>query len=103
MRYQITTDSAFPLRLNETDPVASVLQSLRILLSTRKGSVPLYRDFGISMEFLDRPLPTARALLSSEVQTAIQQYEPRARLIEVVIRETSPGSLSFMAEVEING
>ncbi|OUP12559.1 GPW/gp25 family protein [Anaeromassilibacillus sp. An200] len=103
MRYQITTDAAAPLRLNETDPVASVLQSLRILLSTRKGSVPLYRDFGISMEFLDCPLPTAQALLTSEVQTAIQQYEPRARLIKVVVQETSPGNLSLAAEVELNG
>ena len=41
---------------NPASVVAEVLQNVRTILSTRKGSVPLDRDFGISWEYLDRPI-----------------------------------------------
>ena len=35
------------LKLNETDPVAAVLQEVAVLLGTRQGEVPLFREFGL--------------------------------------------------------
>jgi len=41
--------------------VAEVMQNVRIILTTRKGTVPLDRDFGISQEFLDSPINITQA------------------------------------------
>ena len=59
MRYTVSAASTGTLRFNETDRVASILQNITMILSTRKGSVPLYRDFGLPMDFVDRPAPVA--------------------------------------------
>ncbi len=63
--------------------VAEILQNVRTILSTRKGSVPLDRDFGISWEYLDRPIDVAQMLMRSEIIDAVSKYEPRARVESV--------------------
>jgi phage baseplate assembly protein W len=63
--------------------VEEVIQNVRTILSTRKGTVPLDRDFGIASEFLDNPLPQARAEISTDVFEQIRRYEPRAQLKEI--------------------
>lgn len=35
--------------------VVEILQNVRTILATRKGSVPLDRDFGLSWQYLDAP------------------------------------------------
>ena len=56
MRYTVSTEDTDELRPGETDETASILQGLRVLLATRRGSVPFYREFGLTMEFLDLSL-----------------------------------------------
>ncbi|MCI8757344.1 MAG: GPW/gp25 family protein [Oscillospiraceae bacterium] len=53
-----------------TDPVESVLQNIAVILSTPKGSVPMYRDFGISVDILDRPIPVAKAMMTADIKEA---------------------------------
>lgn len=62
---------------------AEILQNVRTILSTRKGSVPLDRDFGISWEYLDRPIDVAQMLMRSEIIDAVSKYEPRAKVESV--------------------
>lgn len=102
MTYSVTAGAA--LTLNETDPVASVLQNVAIILSTRCGSCPLYRDFGISMEFLDRPVPVAKTLAYAEIKEAIEAYELRATVAGVTFSEdaNTPGLLIPTVEVNID-
>lgn len=50
------------ITLNETDTVASVLQNVSMIVSTEKGTVPMDRDLGISMAWLDKPLPIAKVM-----------------------------------------
>ena len=47
--------------------VMEILQNVRTILATRKGSVPLDRDFGISWDNVDQSLPAAKMLMRSEV------------------------------------
>nr|WP_287412745.1 hypothetical protein [Pseudodesulfovibrio sp.] len=56
--------------------VESKLQQVRMVLTTVKGSVPLDRTFGLSMTFLDRPLPHAMAEYSGEVVVEVQAQVP---------------------------
>lgn len=102
MTYTVTAGAA--LTLNETDTVASVLQNVAIILATRRGTCPLYRDFGISMDFLDRPMPVAKTLAYAEIKEAIEAYEPRASVIGVTFEEQAdtPGLLIPIVEVNID-
>ena len=57
-----------------------VIQNVRCILATRKGSVPFDRAFGVSWDMLDRPMPVAKAMMIASVVEAIQEYEPRAEV-----------------------
>lgn len=105
MTYTVTAGAAgATLTLNETDTVASVLQNVAIILSTRRGSCPLYRDFGVPMDFLDRPMPVAKTLAYAEIKETIEAYEPRVTVVGVTFEERAdtPGLLIPTVEVHIN-
>lgn len=104
MTYKVTAADIGAISLNETNTVRSVLQNIAIILSTRQGTVPLYREFGLPMRFLDKPIPVARTLLVAEVKEAIEEFEPRAEFIGISFSEdaSTPGKLIPTVEVEIN-
>lgn len=93
------------LRLGETETVRAILRNVAVILATRKGSVPLYREFGISWDALDKPLPIARSMMIPEIREAIEKWEPRAVFRGVEFRQdpAQPGTLIPIVEVEING
>lgn len=68
--------------------VAEVLQNIRTILTTIKYSVPLDREFGLSATMLDEPIPKAQAALSAEIVSAIQKFEPRAKVTFVSFVES---------------
>ncbi|WP_285906827.1 hypothetical protein [Pseudodesulfovibrio pelocollis] len=63
--------------------VRSVLQQVRMVLTTVRGSVPLDRTFGLSLTFLDRPLPHAMAEYTGEVVAQVQAQVPGVRVERV--------------------
>ncbi len=91
--------------LNETDTARSVLQNVEIILGTWQGVCPLYREFGLATEYVDKPVNVARAMLYAEVKEAVEQYEPRARVKDVRVSEdlSAPGRLTVRVEVDIVG
>ena len=58
--------------------VLEIMQNCRTILTTPKGTVPLDREFGISAELLDSPMPAIRAMAEQEIFLAFRKYEPRA-------------------------
>ncbi len=50
-------------------------ERLKILLTTRVGTVVLDREFGINMDFIDKPYPLSTQLYTIEVIQKIQKYE----------------------------
>ncbi len=104
MSYTVTATDLTAIRFNEQETVNSVLQNIAVILSTQKGTIPLYRDFGLNMVFLDRPMPVAKVMMIAEVREAIERWEPRATVLEVSFEEdaSSPGRLIPTVEVEIN-
>ena len=102
------------LEINITDPAEievgaqglnEILQNVRIIVTTRKGSVPLDRDFGVSWQMVDQPTPRARAELTAEIFQAVSKYEPRARVTRVEFDQTADdemdGILTPRVQVEI--
>lgn len=105
MSYTITPASAGGITLNESDTVRSVIQNIKIILATKQLSVPLYREFGMEMRFVDKPVPVAQSLMIVEIKDAIARWEPRAELVSVEfqIDKSAPGKLIPVVEVEIDG
>lgn len=105
MTYKVSSGDLSEITLNESDTVRSVLQNIAIILATQQGTVPLYRDFGLPMRFLDKPMQIAKPMIVAEVKEAIEDWEPRATFVGVEFTETAtaPGQLGVTVEVEING
>lgn len=61
-----------------------IAQNVLTIISTTKFSVPLDRGFGIDTQLLDSPLPAVKAKLTAEIVAAVAQFEPRARVTEVL-------------------
>lgn len=57
-----------------------ILQNVKAIITTIKGSVPLDRAFGISPDVIDEPINIARAKLSAEIVKAVKEFEPRANI-----------------------
>ena len=86
--------------------VPEVMQNVRTILTTRRGTVPLDRDFGISFEFLDSPINTTRAKVEQEIFLQLKRYEPRAILkqikwdVDILSGQIAP---TVKVEVNLNG
>mgnify|MGYP002625792406 FL=1 len=82
-----------------------VIQNVRCILATRKGSVPFDRAFGVSWDMLDRPLPVAKAMMIAVVVEAVQEYEPRAEVrgvrFDADATDAMEGRLSPVVTIEI--
>lgn len=58
--------------------IAEIMQNLRTIITTKKGSVPLDRDFGLSFDWIDKPYDISRNQFMVEVIEQCEKYEPRA-------------------------
>lgn len=81
MRYSVELAAA--VNFGPTSETEEILQNVRTILSTRVGSVPLDRGFGLTWEHVDKPYPVARSLMTAAVIEAIEAYEPRASVESV--------------------
>lgn len=100
MSYIVSASRRNAIKLNEPDRVESILQNIAVILRTRQGDVPLYREFGMPMHFVDRPMNVAAPAMIVEIREAIQRYEPRAELVSVEFKQDPSGVL--FPEVEVN-
>ena len=101
MTYFVSAGDASRLRLNETETVASVLQNVALILSTPKGSVPMYREFGVAQDFLDLPGPIAQVRMIAPIREAVERWEPRATVKSITFT-SKEGQVVPCVEVEIN-
>lgn len=103
MSYTVTSSVLASITLNQSDYVSSVIQNIAIILSTRQGTVPLNREFGLPMAFLDRPINVAKVIAYKEVCEALAAYEPRATVVNIGFagNEEDPCLLEITVEVEI--
>ena len=68
----------------------------------KKINIAPNRDFGLSSRFLDMPTPAAEAVLVSELYDAIEEYEPRAEIVNITFeKDELTGKVSPRLEVEI--
>ena len=103
MTRTITADEKFVISLAPQTLIEEILQNVVMIISTIKGTVPLFRDFGISATFLDKRTVAAEAILIAEIFEAIEMYEPRAEIRDIsFVRDELRGKLVPRLEVGIN-
>lgn len=103
MEYTVSATDLSHIRLNEDRRVEEILRNVAVILATPKGSVPMKRDFGLDMSFLDKPANVAKNMAVIPVREAIEQWEPRAEYKDMTLEAdpTSPGRLTFRVKVAI--
>lgn len=63
-------------------------QSIKIILTTPKGSDPLRPEFATDIyRLIDRPLAEVRLLLIREIFEALRNFEPRIAVVSADVRE----------------
>ncbi len=81
--------------------VAEVIQNVRTILATRKGTVPLDRDFGVSWEHLDKPLNLAMPLMKAGIIDAIEEFEPRAKVKSVDFEDDTDNAMEGILQPKV--
>jgi uncharacterized protein len=54
-----------------------ILQNVRVICTTRVGTVQLDRLFGISFSYVDAPMNWAEQMIARDVCAALTHFEPR--------------------------
>lgn len=66
----------------QDDKLADLDRQLALLLSTPAGTMPLDREFGIQMNFVDKPPEVVKSLYTAEVTKKVPQFIPWVRVYE---------------------
>lgn len=91
------------LKFSVTGPKAEDIRScLSALYSVREGTQPMDRNFGLSTEFVGKPLPVAKNELAVEIIQKTQFYEPRVKVKQVLF-ESDPESGKLHPVVYVEG
>jgi len=103
MEYTVSATDLQNINLKEEDEIKEILRNVAVILATPKGSVPMYRSFGLDMSFLDKPMNVAKNMAVIPVREAIEEWEPRAEYKDMTIMPdpSNPGKLTFSVVVEI--
>lgn len=103
MEFTVSSTDLAHIQLNEKDEVKEILRNVAVILATPKGSVPMYRDFGLDMSFLDKPMNVAKNMAVIPVREAIEEWEPRAAYKDITLAAdpSNPGKLAFSVQIEI--
>jgi uncharacterized protein len=80
MIYEVA--AAGPIDLFASEEKVAILQCIRMIVTTYKGSVPLYREFGSAYP-VDSPVDKAIAKANAEIVDQISRYEPRVKVLGV--------------------
>lgn len=98
------TASLNEINLSPDNEAEEILQNIRTILITLKGTVPMDREFGVNGSMIDAPLSAAQAKLTAEIVAAVNRYEPRAKVVSVAYSgQEAEGKLETKVRVKING
>ena len=85
---ELTVDMSVPASVEiGATGLRGLAQEIRTALATRKGSVPLDRDFGLSWE-----LPESRPLLVAEIGRGLERCVPRIKVKSVAFKADTSGA-----------
>jgi len=82
--------------------LAEILQNVRTILMTPKGSQQMDRSFGMDMSYIDMPMNLVINQLISAAMIALGEYEPRVQLEDIKFDISNAMDGGLIATVKIN-
>jgi phage baseplate assembly protein W len=113
--WSLMLDSSAPTQMsgggigNVVQGVTDINQCIRIILATPQGSDPLRPTFACDLwRLIDAPITVARPALVREIVEAITKWEPRVRVLSVVVDLTSALAqlnitITWQLKVDVSG
>jgi len=102
MSYIVKAGEMEAIKLAPKTISEEVMQNVAMIISIPQYSVPLDRGFGLAQQFLDKPVNTAKAIAVAEIMDAIEEYEPRAEIINITFEQgDKEGGLIPIVELEV--
>lgn len=79
-----------------------IIQNIKNIVNTYKYEVAYMRGFGMSPDAIDRDVETMRSIITEDLFDNIKEYEPRATLKSVTVKEiTADGGVVAVVQIEI--
>ena len=82
---------------------AEAVQNVRMIITTVRGTVPLFRDFGLDSTIIDSPSLMAQAKISTEIIRQVRKYEPRAKITSLKYEVLEIGHLRPILTIAVKG
>ena len=80
MIYVVTPDTPAVLGAEGAN---EIVQNIALIIRTRQGECPGYREFGLPKEYIGMPVPAALRVFRNELREALQDFEVEARIVSV--------------------
>lgn len=97
----ISTENATELNWSANGTERKI-QNVMNIMRTYKGEVAYNRSLGISSEIIDKPIDEARAIMSEDLITNIEQNVEGVRLVSLSVEEaTGTGDIEIKATIEV--
>ena len=91
---------SFEYGANDTAERREILRNVQTVLCTPVGTCPLYREFGLDVAYLDKPMDLAQNLFALAAMEAVERWEPRVRVNGVTF-EADPADGHLKAKVVV--
>lgn len=101
MDITVNSNEDYSVEFQENNTVKSIIQNIALLLNTKKGTNPMYRDFGLPMEFIDKPIDVAETMAVLEISEALEKFETRATLKNLSLEKSKDGKMVIVVEVTV--
>lgn len=102
MIVNITNDNDNSNLLWKAKGTDRIIQNVKNILNTYKYEVAYNRNLGISPDIIDKDVETMKSIIMQDLFDNVKQYEPRAKLRAVDIKEITPdGAISAVITIEI--
>ena len=88
------------LVVNPETELEEIIQNVRTILSTPKGTVPLMRDFGVSWQIVDTLSPELEMKMKEEIYFQIERWEKRAKVRKIKIETSNEGEVKATVTIE---
>lgn len=87
-------DVSFRYGVGDNPTEREIIRNVKMILSTPLGSCPLYREFGVSMQALDRPMEIAETVFGIVAVEAVERWEPRVEVESIKFQPETTGKLT---------
>ena len=103
MDYIVDTTKENEINFAPKTVYEEVVQNLYFLYSSMEYDIPLDRELGLNPKYIDKPIETAKALVTTDIYDKTEEYEPRAEIVKIDFKaDCEIGVLKPIVEVVIN-